>query len=152
MVLIASIECNGSHIYAPLATFGHRTPSKFNAIAVRAHPFTAATHIRNLHQMKGNIALVQRGECSFAAKAKHVQKAGAIAMILINSNEELVRMGEAFEHEGDKITIPVIMVGKEFGSKFLHPVKVAIVLKNEEIAQSIGVSRNLLFFPPINFN
>ena len=37
----------------------------------------------------GGIVLVHRGRCTFAQKAAHAQAAGAAAMVLINSNDDL---------------------------------------------------------------
>ena len=39
--------------------------------------------------VRGGIVLVHRGRCTFAQKAAHAQAAGAAAMVLINSNDDL---------------------------------------------------------------
>lgn len=39
--------------------------------------------------VRGGIALVHRGRCTFAAKAAHARAAGAVGMVLINSDDDL---------------------------------------------------------------
>jgi hypothetical protein len=40
-------------------------------------------------QVSGNIAVVQRGGCSFAAKARRAQSAGAACVLFVNTDEEV---------------------------------------------------------------
>ncbi|EQC33329.1 hypothetical protein, variant [Saprolegnia diclina VS20] len=119
-------------IPAPVATFGAQAPAKYTGILVHAEPRTAFPSVTNAAALRGKIAVVQRGECSFAAKAKSLQAAGAIAMILTNSSEDLVRMGEAFAHEGVGIEIPVLMVGLGLGRSLRDGLTATVELKIEE--------------------
>lgn len=49
----------------------------------KASPYTACGEIANGEELKGRIALVLRGDCMFAAKARRLQEAGAIGVIFI---------------------------------------------------------------------
>uniref|UniRef100_A0A665X1G5 alpha-1,2-Mannosidase n=1 Tax=Echeneis naucrates TaxID=173247 RepID=A0A665X1G5_ECHNA len=50
-------------------------------------PYTACGPIDNAVELKGRIALVLRGDCMFAAKARRLQEAGAIGVIFIDHRE-----------------------------------------------------------------
>lgn len=52
---------------------------------VLSHPEDACSRILNWDDMFGNVALVERGECSFLEKAIQAQKAGARAIIVTDS-------------------------------------------------------------------
>jgi hypothetical protein len=58
---------------------------------------------------KGKIAVVNRGEATFTQKALNAQKAGAIALIVVNTQPgDTVVMGG--DDGADKVAIPVVMV------------------------------------------
>uniref|UniRef100_H3D6Q5 alpha-1,2-Mannosidase n=1 Tax=Tetraodon nigroviridis TaxID=99883 RepID=H3D6Q5_TETNG len=54
---------------------------------LKASPYTACEEIANAQEVKGQIALVLRGDCMFAAKARRLQEAGAIGVIFIDHHE-----------------------------------------------------------------
>ena len=71
-------------------------------LAVRAEPAMADSAITN--DVKGKVAVVLRGGASFAEKAVFVQAAGAIGMVVANSEDALGRLvGTAPE-----VTIPYV--------------------------------------------
>lgn len=43
--------------------------------------------------MIGRVVVVQRGVCSFVAKARRVQEAGGVGVIFVNTDEELFTIG-----------------------------------------------------------
>lgn len=51
-----------------------------------AVPFRACESLTNAPRMKGRIAIVQRHDCMFQDKARHVQKSGAVGVIIIGNN------------------------------------------------------------------
>lgn len=53
----------------------------------------------NAPELKGNVALIDRGICFFHEKILNAQKAGAIACIICNYENELVSMGEVEDLE-----------------------------------------------------
>eukprot|EP00039_Didymoeca_costata_P014089 m.223308 g.223308 ORF g.223308 m.223308 type:complete len:183 (-) comp15942_c0_seq7:1285-1833(-) len=57
------------------------------ALMVIADPPDACQELHNVLSLTGNIALIQRGVCSFAEKAEQAQKAGAIAAIIYDNDE-----------------------------------------------------------------
>lgn len=62
--------------------------------------------------VKGKIALVQRGEISFVDKQNNAQNAGASAVIVYNKEEGYINMQEA-----DGLKIPALFVSKDDGLK-----------------------------------
>lgn len=55
-----------------------------------AEPYSGCTEITNSEYVQGHIALLQRGQCMFAEKARHIQKAGAIGGIVIGESKQLM--------------------------------------------------------------
>lgn len=53
-----------------------------------AEPYSGCSEITNAEYVQGHIALLQRGQCMFAEKARHIQKAGAIGGIVIGECEK----------------------------------------------------------------
>lgn len=53
-----------------------------------AEPYSGCAEITNAEYVRGHIALLQRGQCMFAEKARHIQKAGAIGGIVIGECKE----------------------------------------------------------------
>lgn len=54
-----------------------------------AEPYSGCTAITNPKDVQGHIALLQRGQCMFAEKARHIQMAGAIGGIVIGEWQQL---------------------------------------------------------------
>jgi subtilisin family serine protease len=67
--------------------------------------------------LSGAVALVLRGTCPFIEKARHVQEAGAAAMLVINTSEELL---DGFGGQGQEISIPVGLVTRSAGQRLLN--------------------------------
>lgn len=51
-----------------------------------AHPRDACTELENSNELSGNVALIERGECSFLTKALMAEKAGSIAAIITDTD------------------------------------------------------------------
>ncbi|KAJ0397090.1 hypothetical protein P43SY_007978 [Pythium insidiosum] len=116
------IEIDGRLRYCPLAEFGAanvREGLDIYGKAVVAQPLTAHLPLHNAAQAAGKIVLVERGHCDFVTKVLHAQEAGAIAVIVANSNRENPQ--EAFVMDAGRqradsdgahtrIRIPAVMV------------------------------------------
>jgi extracellular elastinolytic metalloproteinase len=75
----------------------------------------------NGSSISGQIALVDRGNCSFLEKVQFAQDAGAKAVIVINNvTTNLITMGGT---GGSGITIPSIMISKADGDNFKNAIK-----------------------------
>jgi uncharacterized repeat protein (TIGR01451 family) len=71
--------------------------------------------LTNAAAVAGNIALIDRGTCSFIIKVKNAQNAGAIAVIIANSSSGVFGNMAGVD---PTITIPSVMVGFADGNTF----------------------------------
>ena len=62
--------------------------------------------------LNGAIALISRGDCSFAVKVNNAQKAGAVAVLIYQTDRVLPIAAGGLMNTG----IPVAMVGKDDGA------------------------------------
>ncbi len=68
---------------------------------------------------EGNIALIQRGACSFLQKAENAEKAGATAVIIFNQGNQDTKkdvFGGTLSADS-KVKIPVLSIGYDLGVK-----------------------------------
>ncbi len=79
---------------------------------VRADPLMVDRDLVNGEAMKGKVVVVGRGVLPFVEKARRVQAAGAICMVVINSADELYK----FAGQGEDIKIPVVCVKHSDGA------------------------------------
>ncbi len=77
----------------------------FNNPTLGCDPFV------NAAEVNGKIALIDRGTCFFSEKATNARDAGAIAVVICNFEDALVRMGAGDNFQGP-LNIPVIMLKK----------------------------------------
>ncbi|KAF1315960.1 Transient receptor potential channel pyrexia, partial [Globisporangium splendens] len=104
----------------PLVTFGGRDPVTLTSRLVCVTPPLAdREELSNASDVRGAVALVVRDGCSFAQKARRIQAAGAIAMIIANNVREepfaafTMRESEDEATLGNQdvpITIPCVMM------------------------------------------
>lgn len=80
-------------------------------------PFTGELAER----IQGSVALMSRGEVSFADKIRHAYEAGAIAVVIFNNQPgEPILMGG----ESEYIDIPATMIDLDLGSEFVDRLEV----------------------------
>lgn len=73
-------------------------------------PSLACEPLVNAAEIEGNIALIDRGSCFFVDKIRNAQAAGAIAVIVCNFEDRLVRMGAPNGAGTADITIPSVFI------------------------------------------
>ncbi|HEX8659095.1 MAG TPA: T9SS-dependent M36 family metallopeptidase [Hymenobacter sp.] len=86
--------------------------------------------------ISGNIAVVYRGTCGFADKVQNAQKAGAIAVVVINNAPGApIAMGGAPTTALPAIVIPAVMIGQADGQAIRSlldaQTTVTVALKND---------------------
>lgn len=67
---------------------------------------------KELTDVKGQIALVERGEITFTEKAKNAQQAGAVAVVIYNNTD-----GSFVGNLDEEVAIPVVTISKAEGEK-----------------------------------
>ncbi len=70
--------------------------------------------VANGNDLTGKIAVVYRNTCEFGLKALNAQNAGAIGVIIVNREPEVIEMGGGVE--GINVTIPVAFVSSTDGA------------------------------------
>ena len=73
------------------ASFGRQIP-KYPGLRlrlVRADPPDASTLLVNAASVSGCCCVVDRGNCGFAEKARHAEAAGAVAMLVVSSGDDI---------------------------------------------------------------
>lgn len=65
----------------------------------------------------GKIVVIRRNTCEFGAKAKRAQEAGAIGVIIVNRDIDVIAMGAGAE--GSAVTIPVVMLNNTDGNALI---------------------------------
>ena len=68
----------------------------------------ACSPIRNRSAINGKIALITRGTCTFKSKVLEAEKAGAIAVIIANTQDQILTMGN--DNTSAKPKIPAILI------------------------------------------
>ncbi|KAG8132806.1 hypothetical protein E2320_010625 [Naja naja] len=92
-------------------------------------PYNGCSEIINPEALKEKIALMQRGQCMFAEKARNIQKAGAIGGIVIDDNEgSSSDTAPLFQMAGDgkntdDITIPMLFLFNKEGNIILDAIQ-----------------------------
>uniref|UniRef100_A0A4W6C6T9 alpha-1,2-Mannosidase n=1 Tax=Lates calcarifer TaxID=8187 RepID=A0A4W6C6T9_LATCA len=124
---------------------------------VKASPYTACGPIDNAAELKGCIALVLRGDCMFAAKARRLQEAGAIGVIFIDHREgsnseetplfQMVGDGDSTED----ITLALVFLFSREGAVLTaaleehHNVDVLLLPKEKQLGHEKPVGMNIKF-------
>ncbi|KAM8812508.1 ER degradation-enhancing alpha-mannosidase-like protein 3 isoform 2-T2 [Rhynchonycteris naso] len=92
-------------------------------------PYNGCSELTNPEAVMGKIALLQRGQCMFAEKARNIQNAGAIGGIVIDDNEgSSSDTAPLFQMAGDgkdtdDIRIPMLFLFSKEGSIILDAVR-----------------------------
>eukprot|EP00644_Phytophthora_capsici_P009341 jgi/Phyca11/107296/e_gw1.13.514.1 len=100
--------------FAPLADFCSATAgASYTGKLVACDPLLADQPLRNAEQLAGAVALLRRGACSFPEKLERVQRAGAVAAVVCNDDEQ--DLDAAFVMSVDRIdaanaTLPAVMI------------------------------------------
>lgn len=101
--------------------------------------------------LDGKIAVIYRNTCEFGAKALAAQDAGAVAVIILNRDNEVVEMGGGAD--GLSVTIPVVMLSSSEGQALTNemlngPVVMFIGNKVGAYANDIGANKGEILVSP----
>ncbi|XP_016357237.1 ER degradation-enhancing alpha-mannosidase-like protein 3 isoform X2 [Sinocyclocheilus anshuiensis] len=114
------------------AQFGmdlYKSNSGVRGFVTVAEPYNGCSVLSNGEIVAGRIALLQRGQCMFAEKARHIQKAGAIGGIVIDDNEgSSSDTAPLFQMAGDgrntdDVTLPLLFLFHKEGNILLEALK-----------------------------
>ncbi len=109
----------------------------------------ACSTLTNASAVAGKVALVDRGTCFFVDKARHVQDAGAIALVIVNNVSDTSPLG--LGGDDATITIPVVSItqadGNAIRAHLEDGVTVALRLNPRRHAGS-GLDNRMHLFAP----
>lgn len=114
----------GKRVPFATARFGARRAAFPSALpTIVASPRRADADLRNSDALRGAVAVVVRGGCSFCEKAARVQAAGAIAIVFVNTDDELfsVAPGDDEEELAQTILLPIVLVRQCDAAALLAP-------------------------------
>ena len=93
------------------------SPKRVNVSIVMANPLDACAPLQFVNA-KGAVVVAQRGTCKYYIKAKHIEDAGGVMMLLVN-NEGGPALQMTTDDEQPSITIPSAMLAQEHGAHFI---------------------------------
>ena len=132
---------SGTYTYFA-AAFGPAitTPSALGTLAnindVAGAEGCTAFSSTNAAAVAGKVAIITRGGCGFVAKVKNAQTAGAVGVILANSDSAITTPGGA----DPTITIPSALVSKADGLALKAAVTAAVPYGSRRSAGVVGAS------------
>ncbi|KAL3872065.1 hypothetical protein ACJMK2_040022 [Sinanodonta woodiana] len=127
LVQLISEPFHGSVVYkAGPAQFGYdlkESPPIIGHLAF-AEPYKVCSPVLNPEDISGRIAILERGDCMFVDKARHLQKAGAIGGIVIDHMEGSSAESQAlFAMSGDgqqDVQIPLVFLFQKEGQEIIR--------------------------------
>ncbi|XP_018324455.1 ER degradation-enhancing alpha-mannosidase-like protein 3 isoform X2 [Agrilus planipennis] len=118
-----------------------RGDRKVTARALTVEPFRACSEISFPDHVRGKIAIIERGGCMFVDKARRVQKAGAVAGIVIdNVSGSSATSSPLFSMSGDgtdDIKIPFVFLFSQDASELL-----LALMADSDVTVTIGELKN----------
>lgn len=105
-----------------------------------------------VNNLTGKIAVIYRNTCEFGTKAFNAQEAGAVGVIIINRDPDVIPMGGGVD--GPNVTIPCVMLGNAEGALLVEAMQTESVIvfmgnKTGLFANDIGLSRNAALIPKL---
>ncbi len=115
-------------------------------------PNSLAGKIAVVYRGDGGSSIPLNGACEFGSKAFNAQEAGAVGVIIINRDADIIAMGGGAQ--GANVTIPVVMISLADGALLVEamqtsPVVVFMGNKTGLFANDIALSRNAALIPKL---
>ena len=105
----------------------------------QGNPLSAEACNPLVNDLTGKIAIVYRNTCEFGTKAFNAQTAGAIGIIILNRDPEVVGMGGGAD--GLNVTIPTVMMTSADGLLLTNE------MQNGEVVMFMG--KGLPYVTPV---
>eukprot|EP01046_Picozoa_sp_COSAG06_P007897 COSAG06_NODE_394_length_16313_cov_11.756568_6_plen_897_part_00 len=97
--------------------FGPAAPLEYSGAIVATDPARAEAPLTNAAGLRGKLALTVRGECAFAEKAERAAEAGAVAVIVVNSEPGDVTCAPGDPDNKYRGSVPVLGVSAGVGER-----------------------------------
>ncbi len=117
----------------------------------QGNPVSAEACNPLINDLTGKIAVVYRNTCEFGAKALNAENAGAVAVIIINREDEVINMGGGAD--GLTVTIPVVFISSVSGAALVQemangPVVMFLGNKVGAFSNDIGANSGEMLVSP----
>jgi hypothetical protein len=148
-VSVAGTYAVGTAVFGPPLTLGGVTGDLVLVDDGVDPASDACEPIVNGAQLVGNIAMIDRGSCTFTSKIKAAQDNGAIGVVIVNHTPAagVITMGGT----DPTITIPSVMISFEDGNalkaELLSGVNVSLILHPTLLAGADDSGKALLYAP-----
>ena len=115
-------------------------------------PNSLAGKIAVVYRGDGGSSIPLNGACEFGSKAFNAQEAGAVGVIIINRDADIIAMGGGAQ--GANVTIPVVMISLADGALLVEAMQTESVVvfmgnKTGLFANDIALSRNAALIPKL---
>jgi hypothetical protein len=110
------------------ATFGPHTAALPPTAAVAAAPELADAELTNAAELRGKVAVARRGGCMIHEKARRVQRAGAAALLVVNTEPDPPVGMSAPDGAAEDIRIPVLGIGSADGAEVLAVLRAQVAV------------------------
>jgi hypothetical protein len=84
----------------------------------QGNPISAEGCNQLINDLTGKIAVIYRNTCEFGLKALNAQNAGAVGVIIINREQDVIDMGAGAS--GANVSIPVVMLNNTDGATLVN--------------------------------
>lgn len=111
-------------------------------------------NLTNASEVDGKIALIYRGTCDFATKVKKAEDAGAVAVIIVNREDETnIIMTASATGDGPNTTLPAVIITRTDGDFIasqiaLGPVVMLIGNKIGAFNNDLTLMQDFVLVPP----
>lgn len=123
----------GNYIQAELAFIEDGTPGT-NA---QGNPVSQEGCSPAINDLSSKIAVIYRNECDFASKVFNAQVAGALAVIIVNREDEMIGMTADPAGDGPNVTIPAVAITATSGNALISEMAngpVVVLIGNKSTA------------------
>lgn len=108
-----------------------------------------------INNLTGKIAVIYRNTCEFGAKALNAQNAGAVGVIIVNRESDVIAMGPGAD--GANVTIPVAFVSNSTGALIVDAMinQSVVVFMGNKVGffdNDLGMNKPDIFIPNPNTN
>lgn len=121
----------------------------------QGNPISAEACNPLINDLTGKIAVIYRNNCEFGAKALNAQNAGAVGVIIINRDADVIEIGAGAD--GANVTIPVAFVSNMTGALIVNEMNngsVVVFMGNKVgyFQYDLGMNEADIFIPNPNTN
>jgi len=113
----------------------------FAGLMVRARPLEADRELENAQSLAGAVAVVVRGVCGFVEKAIRAQAAGAIAVVVINTEDTHLHTMADSEGKGGGLTVPSVVVASSMAKFFEDGALVTMSKSTSDIQRQMSSTK-----------